>query len=144
ATQSLGLVTNPQTGQADAVRVAYQVTNNDTVSHVTGVRAMFDTDVNDNDGAPFRVPGIGAVTTEQDLSGSSIPDTFQVFQDLADTSHIASATLRGADAPPPDRLVIAAWPSIYRAAWDYTTTAGASITNDSAYATYWNPQALAP
>jgi hypothetical protein len=137
------LVTNPQTGQADAVRIAYQVTNNDTVSHVVGVRAMFDTDVNDNDGAPFRIPGVGAVTTEQDLSGSSIPDTFQVFQDLADTNHIASATLRGGDATPPDRLVIAAWPHIYPAPWDITTTAGAPITNDSAYAPYWDPQALA-
>jgi hypothetical protein len=142
-TQTLSLVTNPQTGQADAVRIAYRVTNGDTVSHEIGVRAMLDTDVNDNDGAPFRVPGIGAVTTEQDLSGSAVPDTFQVFQDLSDSSHIASATLRGAEATPPDRLVVAAWPSIYGSPWDYTTTAGQPITNDSAYATYWNPQALA-
>ena len=143
-TQTLSLVTNPQTGQADAVRIAYKVSNGDAISHDIGVRAMLDTDVNDNDGAPYRVPGIGAVTTEQDLSGSAIPDTFQVFQDLSDTSHIASATLRGADATPPDRLVVAAWPSIFGAPWDYTTTAGQPITNDSAYATYWNPQALAP
>jgi hypothetical protein len=143
-TQTLSLAANPQTGQEDAARVAYTITNNDTVSHDIGVRAMFDTDVNDNDGAPFRVPGIGAVTTEQDLSGASVPDSFQVFQDLADASHIASATLRGADATPPDRLVIAAWPSIYPSSWDYTITPGAPITSDSAYAAYWNPAALAP
>jgi len=143
-TQTLSLVTNPQTGQADAVRIAYKVSNGDAVSHDIGVRAMLDTDVDDNDGAPYRVPGIGAVTTEQDLSGSAVPDTFQVFQDLSDTSHLASATLRGADATPPDRLVVAAWPSIYGTPWDYTTTAGQPITGDSAYATYWNPQALAP
>jgi hypothetical protein len=144
ATQTLSLVTNPQTGQADAVRITYWVNNGDAVSHEIGARAMLDTDVNDNDGAPFRVPGIGAVTTEQDLSGSAIPDTFQVFQDLSDSSHIASATLRGAEASPPDRLVVAAWPSIYRSPWDYTTSPGRQTTNDSAYAVYWNPQALSP
>jgi len=143
-TQTLSLAVSPETGKTDAVRIAYQVVNNDSVSHAIGVRAMLDTDVNDNDGAPFRLPGIGAVTAEQDLSGSSVPDDFQVFQSLADTSHIAAATLRGADATPPDRLVVAAWPRIYSAPWDYTTTSGQQITGDSAYATYWNPQATAP
>jgi hypothetical protein len=143
-TQTLRLVTNPQTGQPDAVRIAYRIANSDTVSHEIGVRAMLDTDVNDNDGAPFRIPGIGAITTEQDLSGSAVPDTFQVFQDLGDSSHIASATLRGAEATPPNRLVVAAWPSIYEAPWDYTTTSGQPITGDSAYAAYWNPEALSP
>jgi len=142
--QTISLATNPQTGQADAARIEYQVSNNDTASHSIGVRAMLDTDVNDNDGAPFRIPGIGAVTTEQDLSGAAVPDSFQVFQDLADSNHIAGATLTGGDATTPDRLVVAQWGGIRSTPWDYTTTAGAPITSDSAYAAYWNPTSVAP
>lgn len=139
--QHLQLVLNPATGRTDTAAITYTASPIDGTSHTIGVRVMLDTDVNNNDGAPFRVPGMGAVTSETDLTGTTIPDTFQVFQDLGDSSHVAAATLRGASTTPPDRVVIAAWPSLFRApsAWDYTPRAGVAITNDSAYATYWNP-----
>jgi hypothetical protein len=142
--QRLQLVTNPDTGRADTAAISYTLTNNDAVSHSVGVRAMIDTDVNDNDGAPFWVPNVGAVTTEKDYTGSAIPDTFQVYADLADSQHIAAARLRGATTTVPDRLVIASWPHLYNSQWDYTTDPTGLITGDSAYAAYWNPAALAP
>ncbi|HEY7476807.1 MAG TPA: Ig-like domain-containing protein [Actinomycetota bacterium] len=141
-TQTLSIVTNPQTGQADAARIAYTVRNDGTASHSVGVRAMLDTEINYNDGAPFRVPGIGAVETEADLSGAAVPASFQVFQDVNDPDHVAAGTLSGSGAVTPDRFVIAAWPGIVNTLWDYTTDPQRSITGDSAYATYWNPQPL--
>ena len=143
-TQTLSLAANPQTGQVDAARIAFTVHNAGSISHSVGIRTMLDTDVNNNDGAAFRIPGIGAVTTEQNLSGSSIPDLFQVFSDLSDSAHVAGATLRGSDTVTPDSLVVARWPLIAGTLWDYTIDPLASITSDSAYALYWNPTSLAP
>jgi hypothetical protein len=141
--QTLRLVTNPDTGRPDTAAITYRVTNHDTVTHSIGVRTMFDTDVNNNDGAPFRLPA-GPVTTERDLTGAAIPDTFQVFANLNDSQHIAAARLAGAGATTPDRLVIGQWPGLYSSPWDYTTNPSAPITRDSAYAAYWQPTALAP
>ena len=141
-TQHLQLVTNPATGHWDTAAISYTLANNGTTEHTAGVRVMLDTDVNGNDGAPFRLPGVGLVTTESDLTGAAIPDTFQVFQDLGDSQHLAAGILRGAFATPPDRVVIAAWPLIYRRTWDYTTSPAQPITSDSAYAVYWNPTSI--
>ncbi len=141
-TQRVALAPNPLTGQNDTARISYTVTNAGTVAHSVGSRVMFDTDVNDNDGAPFRVPGVGSITTEREFAGSSVPDDFTVFQNLADSSHIAGAVLRGASATPPDRLVIGQWGGLRGSPWDYTVNPAGAITGDSAYATYWNPAAL--
>jgi uncharacterized repeat protein (TIGR01451 family) len=143
-TQKLEIATNPQTGLVDAARISYQVENTGSISHSVGLRFMNDTEINYNDGAPFRVPGQGAITTENEYLGAQIPDSFSVFYSLSDNQHVASATLRGAGCTPPDRLVVAAWPSISQTAYDYSVTAGRQITSDSAYALYWNPTALAP
>jgi lysophospholipase L1-like esterase len=142
-TQNLSIVTNPDTGLLDTAQISYTATNTDPGPHDVGLRVMLDTDVNSNDGAPFRIPGVGSVTSEQDLIGSAIPDAFQVYASLADSQHIAAARLRGAGTTTPDRLVIARWPSIVGTLYDYTPS-GQDITGDSAYAAYWNPITLAP
>jgi uncharacterized repeat protein (TIGR01451 family) len=143
-TQTIQIATNSQTNEQDVAKISYAVTNTGTVSHSTGVRMMIDTDINYNDGAPFRIPGTGLVTTEQEFSGAAIPDFFQVFFNISDNTHVAAATLRGGEATVPDRLVLARWPGIQTTTWDYTVTPGSSITSDSAYALYWNPTPLAP
>lgn len=143
-TQTLTLVSS-QTGQdADAVAARYRVTNRGAVSHSLGLRVMQDTDVNNNDAAPFRVPGVGPLSTERDFAGSAVPTSFQIYADLADATHIGAATLRGLSVgADPDRLVIANWGRLYNASWDYTPVVG-QATGDSAYAVWWNPQTLAP
>lgn len=143
-TQTIRLVTNPDTGRVDTAAITYTSRNTDDVSHSVGLRLMNDVDVNDNDGASFRLPSLGSLTTERDLTGTDIPDTFQVFADLSDTQHIAAARLSGAGATAPDRLVIGQWPGLVSTLWDYTTTPGLAITGDSAYAVFWNPVSLAP
>ena len=141
-TQTLSIVMNPQTGQPDAARIAYTIHNDGATSHAVGVRAMLDTEINYNDGAPFRLPGIGAVENETSLTGAAIPASFQVFQDVGDPDHVAAGTLTGSGTVTPDRFVVAAWDGIVGTLWDYTTDPQASILDDSAYATYWNPQPL--
>jgi len=81
-TQTLQLVFNAQTGQDDVARIAYTATNTGPVAHDAGFRTMIDTMINNNDGAPFRVPGVGIVTHETDFTGDAVPDTFQAFFDL--------------------------------------------------------------
>lgn len=143
-TQIIEIVNNPQTRQDDVAKVSYTLRNTGTVTHSVGLRGMFDTEINYNDGAPFRVPGIGIVTTEREFTGSDVPDTFQAFFNVMDNTHVAVSTLRSAGATPPDRLVLANWPRISGADYDYTVSPGLNFTSDSAYAVYWNPAALAP
>jgi len=142
--QILQLAYNPRSGREDIARIEYRLRNLGAVSHSVGTRLMLDTEVNNNDGAPFRVPGVGIVTTELDLRGAAVPDAFQVYFNIADRGRVANATLRGDDATPPDRLVIGAWPGLANSLYAYNVTAGRSITTDSAFALYWEPQPLAP
>lgn len=142
-TQRLRLVVNPLTGEKDVCEIAYTATNTGSVVHSVGTRVMIDTELNYNDGAPFRIPGVGAVTQEAEYLGSSIPARADVFYSLTDASHSAAVQLRSSD-PQPDRFVIAAWPGIVGTLWDYSVSEGRSITSDSAYAVYWNPISLEP
>ncbi len=147
-TQTLQLVFNAQTGQDDVARIAYTATNTGLVAHDAGFRTMIDTMINNNDGAPFRVPGVGIVTHETDFTGDAVPDTFQAFFDLTDSTHVTASTLKSGGATVPDRLVLAAWPRIDGTAYDFTPDPSVDFSpsgyHDSAYAVYWNPAALAP
>ncbi len=142
--QTLSIEFNNHTGHSDAARIAYSIANVGNVDHSIGLRVMIDTEINYYDGAPFRVPSAGILYAETEFRGAEVPDTFQVFQSVADAGHVASVTLRSADAVLPDRLVLARWPEISRTDFDYTISPSVSITSDSAFATYWNPASLAP
>jgi hypothetical protein len=148
-TQTLELVRNPLTGRDDAARIAYTLRNTTSTPRSVGVRVMLDTQINDDDGAPFRLPGQGIFTTERALTDDAIPDSFQVFFRVDDSERVAGATLRGSDqVTPPDRLVPASWPRIMTTMYDFTpdptVSFGDTGSDDSAYAVYWNPVTLAP
>lgn len=142
-TQILQLVQNNQTGHEDIAKIAYTVRNTGTVPHSVGNRILIDTELNYNDGAPFRIPGAGIVTTERDFIGAAVPDSFLAFFNVTDSTHVAVSTLRSGGATAPDRLVLASWPSIYNTLYDYDIDQNRSFSNDSAYAVYWNPATLA-
>jgi len=150
ASQSLQLALNDQTAQEDNAKIAYSLTNKGTVAHTVGMRIMIDTEVNGNDGAILRIPGIGLVRKESEFTGANVPDTMQSFFDVTDNQHVAAVTLKSGGATPPDRLVIAAWPHLDDAVYDYTIDPNYDFTDpsvsrpDSAYAVYWNPVSLAP
>lgn len=143
--QTLSIVNGPSTGNPDTALITYDITNTDTVSHQVGLRVMIDTMLNGNDGAPFYIPGVGPVTNEMDFTGSAVPQYWQAFYSLtSSTQYSAQGTLVGNGATPPDRFVIAAWPSIDNTLFDYTVNPAQSVTSDSAVAIYWNSRTLAP
>jgi hypothetical protein len=143
-TQMLQIVPNPATGEADLGKMSYTVENLDTASHQVGLRIMIDTELNNNDGAPFRVPNTGIVTQEREFVGSNIPADFQVFRSVTEPNYIASVLLHKASEIPPDRLVLAGWRNIRTTAYDYTVNPAYDFTVDSAYAVYWLASPLAP
>lgn len=143
-TQTLEIVFNAQTNQNDVAKISYVVHNIGNVSHQTGLRVMVDSELNYNDGAPFRVPGVGIVSSETEFTGAAVPDTFQAFFDVTDSTHVGVSTLRSGGATAPDRLVLASWPRIHNTDYDYVVTPNLVFTSDSAYALFWNPTPLAP
>jgi hypothetical protein len=145
--QFLTLVTGSSTGHQDTYAVRYQIENLDSVAHTVGCRIMFDTDLDFNDGAPFRVPGTGSVTTETQWQGANIPPYFFVFNDLNNPSVTAQASLRGALAVPvPGKLQLASWPGVFHNSdtFSYTVTDGYDFTSDSCYNVYWDGYAVGP
>jgi hypothetical protein len=142
---------NPATGQADALQMRYIITNTSTTNHHdVGLRMMFDTMVDYNDAAPFKVPGVNGVESvnyERDYVGSEVPDFWQVFNDFNNPDISAQYTMKGGvgaqAATPPDRFTIARWGAINGTVWDYNINPGAS-TGDSAVGMWWNPVNLAP
>ena len=142
-TQTVQIVTGTTTGNPDTIKIQYDVKNTGSDSHEVGVRVMMDTEINYNDGAPFRIPDFAqAITTETELLPPNIPQYYQAFFDLDDLEHVAQGTLIGGGATPPDRFIMVRWPNISNTVWDYTVTLGSSITPDSAVALYWYPTQL--
>jgi hypothetical protein len=136
--QIITLVNGSSSGNPDTYLIQYKVDNMDTVSHTVGCRIMFDTDLDDNDGAPFQVPGVGSVTQEMQWDAADMPNYFFVFNDLNTPSVVCQGTLLGPQVGTfPDLFQIAAWPNIYNTDFDYTVVPADYITGDSAYAPYW-------
>jgi hypothetical protein len=146
-TQVLALTLNPSTNRVDAMEIRYMLENLDlSNSHNVGLRILLDTMLGNNDGAPFQIPGTGAVTTEHEFLGGSVPDYWQSFDDLNNPTVISQGTLRGGDATVPDRVIFVSWPDFYATAWDYTITSGKIFGStgypDSSVGLYWNPRNL--
>ena len=77
------------TGRADTGMYKYTVTNVGGTSHSVGIRIMVDTMVAGNDGAPFRVPGVGDVWRESEFASGNMPQYWQAFESLTDTRYVA-------------------------------------------------------
>ncbi|MEH7336817.1 carboxypeptidase regulatory-like domain-containing protein [Neobacillus drentensis] len=137
---------NPATGQPDALQMKYIITNTGNQNHDVGLRMMFDTMVNYNDAAPFKVPtesGVESINFEKDYIGDNVPAFWQVFNNFNNPDISAQYTMRGRGLTAPDRFTIARWGGIVGTKWDYQITPGAG-TGDSAVGMWWNPKTLAP
>ena len=141
--QVLRIVKNSSTNREDIVEVKYIVKNNDSNQHDVGLRIMLDTKLGSNDNAPFRVPGIGSVTKELELTGNSIPQYWQAFDDLNSPSVVAHGTLLKSQYLRPDKVQFVKWSGINNTLWDYVPNTSQDI-GDSAVGVYWNPRTLAP
>lgn len=137
-TQTLSLISATPGGEPNTVEIRYAVRNNDSSAHDIGLRIMLDTMLGNNDGAPFRVPNIGDITTETEFLSADIPQYFDVFDDLANPTVQAKGSIVGSSATPPDRLVMAHWGKIYDSPWDYVID-NTSVFSDTALAYFWNP-----
>lgn len=144
-TQVLSFVRNVSTNRDDVLEVKYVVSNEDTQAHNVGVRIMIDTMLDGNDDAPFRVAGVGPVTTETTFEGDNIPQYWQAFDSLSEPKVVSQGSfLRDGDATNnPDKVQFCRWDGIKAKLWDYETTDGRN-NGDSAVGITWNEKALAP
>jgi len=142
-TQVLSIV-DVGTGREDTILFLYTLENIDDVAHSAGIRLFWDTWLGNSDGSPFRVPGFGDVTTEQEFLGADVPQFFTGLDNLSAPTAQTQGTLQGGSAVRPDRIVFGRWPYMTQSLWEYTITPGAGILSDSAIHFYWNPAQLEP
>ncbi len=142
-TQTLTIVTSWTSGDPDWVMIKYSIKNNDASSHNVAVRVMLDTMLGPNDGAPFRIPGTGAVTHEMEFDSASIPNYYLAFDDLTNPTVVSQGTLQGELATKPDRFVTADWSNIVSTEYDFTVDPDKPFDGsdgdypDSAVGVYW-------
>jgi hypothetical protein len=145
-TETLRAVANPYSGRPDAIGLRYDLENEDTVTVALGVRALLDVRIGDNDGAPYIVPGVGAVTQERAFAGDAVPPFWLAFESpVFDPSQLRGlGLLSGEGLDRPDRVLIARWPLIQGTDWDYPVEPSMPVTSDSAVALYWDPVPVGP
>ena len=145
-TQTLRLIENPFSGRPDAVGLAYEVHNADRVEVRVGVRTLLDVKLGLNDGAPYLVPGVGAIVTEREFLAPDVPPFWVAFESPAyDPRELRGVgMLRSPDLSTPDRFVLAFWQRIRDHMWDYAIDATQPITKDSTAVLYWQPRPVAP
>jgi len=141
--QELSIVNGPNSGRADTIRIRYQVTNLTNVSQQVGLRIMIDTMLANNDAAPFRIPGVGAVTTERMFTGTAVPSFWQAFQSLENATTASQGTLITNDAVTPTRFAVANWGRLQSSPYDFTADETQS-TGDSGIGIWWDNLSLAP
>ncbi len=143
-TQRLSFVRNVSTGRDDVLEIRYTVTNTDTAAHKIGVRIMLDTMLGTVDSAPFRVAGIGDVTTEREFVGENIPQYWQAFDSLTNPTVVSQGSFfrDGDNTNNPSRVQFCSWYDISDVLWNYEVTDGKN-NGDSAVAVTWDEKALA-
>ncbi len=139
----LKLVSTGNASYADSVRIGYKVINTSNRAVSVGIRIMLDTMLASNDCAPFKISGIGNMTTCWTYEGSEIPSSYQVYDDLDMPTTVATGYLKRAGERSPDKVQFANWRRLRGATWNYTQSNGAALS-DSAVAVYFNPVQIAP
>lgn len=149
-TQRLYFVRSSTTGLFDTARIHYEVENIDDTPHTVGVRIMLDTELGENDGAPFRV-GDRAIETDTVYTRETLPDFWQAFDSLTNPRVIGQGTLRGEGLTVPDRVYFTNWGAVAEGVWDFDFQPGRDFSRlgapwvlDSAIALMWDPQPLMP
>lgn len=148
-TQILKIVKGPTTGRMDTVEISYIIWNKDSREHNIGIRIMLDTYLGGNDNVPFKLPGIGDVTTETALYKDNIPDYWYAFDNLINPNIRVQGTLKVAGANNPDKVIFANWGKIRKNLWDFVIEKGKPFLRpsgepDSAIAIYWFPRKFNP
>ncbi|NLB74173.1 MAG: cellulosome anchor protein [Firmicutes bacterium] len=149
ASQMLSIVRSTTTGLLDTAKITYVVTNLGNIDHKVGVRMMLDTMLGSNDGAPFRARD-RAITSDTVFELHEMPRFVQAFDSLSSPSVTSQATLMGAGATPPDRVVFTNWGNLADRVWDAFVIYGREFLRegeyelDSALALFWDAETLKP
>ena len=141
--QRLKMVNNVSTGRQDVVEISYMVANKGTQPHAVGSRIMLDTMLGDNDHAPFRIPGTGAVSTQTEFIGKNIPQYWQAFDNLTNPTVISQGSFLRSTENPPDQVQFTNWGQVYDTAFAAPFHPGAD-NGDSAVAIMWDQKELRP
>jgi len=139
--QIISIVPNASTGRNDTVQIKYILVNNDAISHNVGVRIMLDTTLGSNDYAPFRVAGVGSLSTSLELKGENIPQYWQAFNRVDSPTIISQGAFTGTSNDP-DRVQFLNWGIASTNIWINSLKAGYANT-DSAVNVYWDARSLA-
>lgn len=133
--QIISIAENTSTMREDVVEVTYIVTNTGSTSASIGLRIMMDTMLGSNDAAPFRIPGVGDVTTEMEFSGSTIPQYWQAFDSLTEPTVVSYGNFVSGPIKP-NKVQFTNWGHVYNQAWNYSINQGSS-NGDSAVSVIW-------
>lgn len=99
-TATLRIVCNTVTGKEDTVEITMTTLNSDSVDHNVGSRIMLDTQLGDNDRAPYRVTGIGEVTKRIQCTGDNVPLSYNTFDSLTNPKIVTAGTFLSGSAKP--------------------------------------------
>jgi hypothetical protein len=136
-------IVRSRTKRLDSCLISYQIENQDNKEHQVGIRAMVDTLVDDNDGAPFAVAGKKEIiTTSADFAKAmDVPAHIDVLQkaDLANPGLVGRMTFKvGGKLEAPGRVILTHWPGGANKELDWDVPV-ADINDDSCVVMYWNP-----
>lgn len=136
--QTLSLISSGNASYDDTVQVNYRVVNRDNNSHRVGIRIMLDTMLASNDDAPFRITGTGNVTSAKVYSGSAVPASYQVYDNLDYPTTLATGYLYRTNDRKPDLVQFCNWGEIESSDWNHSVSDG-DYLGDSAVGVYFNP-----
>lgn len=143
-TQTLAFQMNPYTGQQDIIKIKYDVKNEGNTAATVGTRIMLDTQLGENDGAPFKIDDVGDCTTEMEFLGDNIPRTWQCFDSLSEPTVISTGIFYLDESERPDKVQFADWTKVSDIYWNCIMEDGRRITGDSAVTMEFNEKPLAP
>lgn len=125
----------------DQVRLEVYLRNDDSQAHSVGLRHLGDACMGDDDGILYSfIPGRGIVMPELVLTGSDIPDYFELYNDPARPTIALRNTLKLEDCTSPDRVAICRYG---QGDWDITPIPD-MVVSDYTWALWWNPVVLNP
>lgn len=140
--QSYKFVKSTSTDREDLVEISYTVKNNSSVSKKFGMRIMIDTMLGNNDDAPFRIPGTGAVTKEKQYNGDDIPAYYQAFDDLSNPTVVSYGCFDKTSQNKPDYVQFSYWRNQYNKNLENRIDEN-SLIGDSSVNSIWKEKTLA-
>ena len=98
--RTIRIIGNNTNGAMDTAEFSLTLTNNTDTSKNVGGKFFLDTMVEGNDHAPFRVAGVGAISTKTQFEGDAIPASFQAFDSLQSPKTIGTGTFASGAGKP--------------------------------------------